>query len=383
MNEFRFTDGATLSGTRKLDGGYLVAEAFAARTGIQLYRGAEVGLADKDVVRVYRPEDEVRAPASLATFSHAPITMGHPEQVNATNWQDLAKGEVSTEAIWEDNKIKLPLIIKDAAAIAAIESGTRELSGGYTCQIEFKDGVSPEGEAYDAIQRDIRVNHLAIVPKGRAGPECRIGDDADNWGASPLTSADHKEADMPETLRKIMVDGLQVETTDAGAQAIDKLNATIADKNKALVDANTSHKAALDAKDKELAAKDVELDKLKGAQLSDADLDKRVAARAKLLGDAAKVDAKVKTEGLTDAAVRKAVFVAKLGDDAVKDRSDVYIEARFDALVDAADAAKPDQFAGAMKDGAGTSNTSDLNQTYAERNKSLGDAWMQTPSKEG
>lgn len=330
----KFTDTATLAGTRKTRDGYLVAEAFAVRTGIQLYTGDEVGVPDRPVVRVWRPEDEVKAPESLRTFSHAPITLGHPEGVSASNWKDLAKGEVSTEAAWDGNKIKLPLIVKDAEAVQAVESDTRELSAGYTCRLELADGVTPDGEPYDAIQRDIRINHLAIVPKGRAGSECRIGDSAAQWGASPLTDAKRKEA--PMSLRKILVDGLQVETTDAGAQAIEKLTGQLGDSKKALEDANTTHTASLAAKDKEIATKDAEIDKLKGKQLSDADLDARVEARATLVDTARKIDPDVKTAGVSDADIRKAVVSAKLGDDALKQKSDAYIEGRFDMLADAA-----------------------------------------------
>lgn len=197
MTEMRFTDTATISGTHiRPQDGALVADAYAVRTGIQLYRGGEVGLLDRDVVRVWRPEDEVRSADSMITFSHAPITLDHPkEAVTAENWADLAKGEVSTEASWDGNRIKLPLIIKAKDAIEAVQSGIRDLSAGYTCTLDFADGVTPEGEAYDAIQRNIRINHLAIVPKGRAG-NTRIGDSAEIWGSAPITRADDKEVKM-------------------------------------------------------------------------------------------------------------------------------------------------------------------------------------------
>lgn len=381
MSEFHFSDNATLSGTRKLQDGYLVTEAFAVRTGIQLYSGAEVGLADKDVVRVYRPEDEVRAPESLATFSHAPVTMGHPERVTADNWADLAKGEVSTEAKWEGGKIKLPLIIKDAAAIAAVEAGTRELSAGYVCRLEIKDGVTPGGEAYDAIQRDIRVNHLAIVPKGRAGSECRIGDGADTWGAAPITLDSEEDFSMSNQTMTLVLGDKAVTVAAADAPAIEAFKAASA---KALQDAKDAHQAAQDTKDAELAKKDAQIDDLKGKVLSDADIDKRVAARTQLLGDAAKVAKDVKTEGLSDAAIRKAVVSAKLGDDALKDKSDAYIEARFDALVEAADAAKPDQFADAMQSGViHDGGMSEADKAYQESLAEMSDAWKGGAEQKG
>lgn len=381
MSEFHFSDSATLSGTRKLQDGYLATEAFAVRTGIQLYSGAEVGLADRDVVRVYRPEDEVRAPESLATFSHAPVTMGHPERVTADNWADLAKGEVSTEAKWEDGKIKLPLIIKDAAAIAAVEAGTRELSAGYVCRLEIKDGVTPGGEAYDAIQRDIRVNHLAIVPKGRAGSECRIGDGADTWGAAPITLDSKEDFSMSNQTMTVVLGDKAVTVAAADAPAIEAFKAASA---KALQDAKDAHQVALDTKDAELAKKDAQIDDLKGKVLSDADIDKRVAARTQLLGDAAKVAKDVKTDGLSDAAIRKAVVSAKLGDGALKDKSDAYIEARFDALVEAADAAKPDQFADAMQSGViHDGGMSEADKAYQESLAEMSDAWKGGAEQKG
>lgn len=333
----KFTDRAAISGTRKTDDGFLVTEAFAVRSGIQLYSGSEVGILNKQVVRVWRPESEVRDVASIKTFTHAPITMGHPsEMVTADNWAALAKGEVSTEAEWVGDKIRLPLIVKDAAAIAAIEGGTRELSAGYTARLEYVDGVTPDGQAYDAIQREIRINHLAIVPRGRAGHECRIGD-ADTWGASPVTDAG-KEQFM--TLRKIMVDGLEVETTEPGAIAIAKLQDALTAKGKSLTDALADHAKAIAAKDAELAAKDAEIVKLKAAQLSDADLDARVATRAKLIADAKLIAKDIKTDGVADAEIRKAAVTVAYGDAMISGKSAEYIAALFDLKV--ADAAKED-----------------------------------------
>ncbi|MDB6454705.1 DUF2213 domain-containing protein [Falsirhodobacter sp. 20TX0035] len=335
----KFTDAASLSGTRRTGDGYLVADAFAVRTGIQLYSGAEMGHPEKDVVRVYRPESEVRAADSLRTFSHAPVTMGHPDvMVDATNWKQLAVGEVSTEAAWQDGKIKLPLILKDATSIAAVENGTRELSAGYTCRVEFVDGVTEDGQSYDAVQREIRANHLAIVPHGRAGTEFRIGDGAVEWGVSPVHDAT-KEVNV--TLRKIMVDGLSVETTDAGAQAIEKLTGIIAAKDAAIAAADAAHQTAIAAKDADLAKANAAKDAAEAKVLDAAAIDKLVADRADLLGKAKAIAPEIQTAGLNDADIRKAVVVAKLGD-AMKDKPAAYIDARFDILTeDAAKAADP------------------------------------------
>ena len=65
----------------------------------------------------------------------------------------------------------------DAGAIKAVQSGTRQLSFAHTGTVTVQDGVTPDGEHYDAIQTDIVfTDHLAIVPEGRGGPTLSIGD---------------------------------------------------------------------------------------------------------------------------------------------------------------------------------------------------------------
>ena len=152
---------------------------------------------------------------------------------------------------------------------------------------------------------------------------------------------------MSEVLRTVVVDGFSVQTTDQGAQAISKLQGVIDAAAVKLTDAATAHAAALSDKDKALAIKDAEIDSLKAKILSDADLDKRVAARADLISKATTLDASFKCEGLSDADIRKGVVKKVLGDAAVADKSDAYLDARFDILVEDAGKTKTlvvDQF---------------------------------------
>jgi len=327
----KFTDTAELSGTRIIDGGFLTTEAFAVRTGIQLYAGSEVGLMDSDqLVRVYRPEDEVRKPASLATFSHAPITLGHPKDpVTKDNWKDLAKGEVSTEATWDGNKIKLPLIFKDADAIEAINTGTRELSAGYTCDLDMTAGVTEDGHAYDAVQRNIKINHLALVPRGRAGSECRIGDSADNWGATPRPPKSNNEKDTLMDMLTVVLGDKAAKVAQADAPIIEQFKA---DSAKALSDMQTSHATALEAKDEELGALKAEVKKLQDAEMTPAKLTARIADRVALEGAVKAIDEEIETANVSDADLRKAAVASVYGDEMVADASDAEITGMFKAL---------------------------------------------------
>lgn len=336
----KFIDAVSIGGTKRTEDGYLIAVARCGRSGIQHYAGWEVGRPQMDTVRVYRPPEEVFADKALQSCSHAPITVDHPdEEVNADTWSEYAVGEVSTAAQRDGEWLALPLILKDAKAIQAVEAGKSSLSWGYKSSLEWSDGVTPEGEPYDAIQRDIKINHLSVVRAGRAGPRARIGDGVEGgesrkaWGASPLTVAnDHDEKGVSAVTEKttsITRDGLPVTMPEAAAPIVNKW---LSDADKAL----EAKDAQIAAKDAELAKKDAEIDDLKGKVMDAATLDAAVQKRADLIDAAKKIAPKIETKGIADADIRKAAVVAVRGADAVADKSAAYVDAAFDLLVDSA-----------------------------------------------
>lgn len=173
------------AGIRITGDGYLVANPRVARTGIQLYRGSEVGMKDKAVVRVYRPEDEVFNKDAMASLAHRPLTNDHPPvPVTADNWKDYAIGQTGDEVARDGECLRVPMSFMDAQAIKDIQGGKKQLSVGYSCDIVFTDGKTPGGEAYDAIQTKIRGNHIALVKFARGGDRLSVGDKA------PLTMLD-------------------------------------------------------------------------------------------------------------------------------------------------------------------------------------------------
>lgn len=364
----RFLDNASISltGTKKTSEGYLVADAFAARTGIQLYAGAEVGRPDLPVVRVYRPENEVFATDSLRSFNHIAITNDHPtEAVTSDNWAKLAKGETSTDVLRDGERLRIPLILKDAAAIKLVEDGKRELSVGYTCELVFESGLTKDGQSYDVVQKNIRANHIALVDRGRAGPEFRIGD---NWGITPITT--DQETQM--TTRTVTIDGISIVTTDQGAQVIEKLQAANA---KLVADAATqveTAKKTVEAKDAEIGELKVQLKKAQDSIPSGATLDKMVADRTALISDAKRIAKDIKVEGLSDADIRKAAVAAVYGDDMVKDSSEAEINGMFRAATkdSAKNAVDPLRKALATND---VQTGNDNGQAAYE--KRIGDAW--------
>ena len=88
MSKIDLLDTFVLDGVRKTSDGYITAFVRAGRTGVQLYRGAELGRPDLDVVRVYRPPEEVFSKDAMRSFAHRPVTLRHPPKpVNAKNWK--------------------------------------------------------------------------------------------------------------------------------------------------------------------------------------------------------------------------------------------------------------------------------------------------------
>ena len=335
--DHKFTDTVTLDGTRLTSDGYLTASVRVARTGVQYYSGVEIdptnqhGLRDRARVGVYRPESEVFNKDSLASLAHRPVTIDHPPVVvDASNWKTYAVGQIGDEVARDGDFIRVPMTLMDSAAIDAVKGGKRELSAGYLCELEFADGVTAAGEDFSATQKNIKFNHLSVVSAARAGSQARIGDGSINWGTSPIHTTDTETKRM--TMRTVLVDGLSVETTEAGAQAIAKLTADAA---RATAD-HAAAVAALDAKlataDAALAKAEAERDAAQAKVLSDADLDKAAAARGDLIAKAKALAPNVVTDGKPALDIKKAVLVdRKINLDG---KSDAYIEARFDTLVE-------------------------------------------------
>jgi uncharacterized protein len=287
--------------------GCLVANVRAARVGIQDYAGSEVDptgvkFGARDTVKVYRPESEVFAVDSMATFAAAPFTVDHPaDGVTADNWRKSGVGEVNGDVVRDGGFVRVPVIVRDATAVKAVSTTHKQLSMGYTCDLEFTPGTF-DGQAYDAIQRNIRINHIAAVQAARGGQELKISDER-----TPLEN---------NHVKTITLDGLPVKLDDAVAveAAITKLQTAIADGATALVAAQT----LASVKDGEIAALTAKLADAEKAA-TPAMIDARVAERSALVALAKVALPAVVTDGVSDADIRKAVVIAKIGDKGMDD----------------------------------------------------------------
>ena len=366
MNMIRFVDRANVGDVKEIEGGYLVATTRVARTGVQLYLARELGdiainagFAPDDVVRVYRHPDEVFHKDSLATITRVPVTVDHPaEGVTAENWAQLAVGEVGDAYTTNKEWIVVNPMIKDSAAIQAARTTHKEISMGYGATIvKARDGLDADFE-----QKNIRYNHLALVPKGRAGDMARIGD---AWGATPVTDFQpgntpktEKGGRMSDQLNTVVLGDKAVQVAVKDVAAIEQFKA---DTTKRITDAETAHAAAIAAKDEEIGKLRVDLAQAqKDAAI---DVDALVAARTEFLGLLDAIAPGMDTKGKSDAELRKAAVAATLGDEMVVNASDAEIAGMFKAMSKGKISQNP--VADAFKGGVKSSDNTALNDATA------------------
>lgn len=176
-------DRGELSPAHETAEGYLYVSGYATRAGVFPYRDKAGGIRWE-----LRPPEEVGAPESLASLARKPITDQHPDEpVDASNVDVHGAGIVDPEVVWEkdfaNGYVKIRGTVTRKSAVDSIKGGRRELSCGYTAEIEERSGVWTDASGvqhkFDAIQRNIRYNHLALVDQGRAGPLARLRADSD------------------------------------------------------------------------------------------------------------------------------------------------------------------------------------------------------------
>lgn len=285
--------------------GFLRAPAYVARTGVQEYKASELGLSGDPnrIVRVYRPEDAVFDEKSLKKYLGLDITIEHPDNfVNSDNFKTLNCGTVLSEGIRDGDHVKCDLIIKDKDAIDKVLNGKDELSVGYEA-VYLPD---PTGE-YDFIQREIEPNHIAITDKARAGHTARIFDSKGKIN-----------------MRKVTIDGVEIEVDANIAQHIEKLT-TDRDTIKAERDNDRAEVKRLKEERKE---DDYDVEKLRARvrELEDEKVErekeKATEDAKKLVGDSAPI------EGDSPIGIKRKALDS-LGFD-TKGESDDYVKALFD-----------------------------------------------------
>ena len=204
--------------------GFLVCRSVPlARVGWQEYLGSEISPKDYNIantkMRVYRSEKEVFNPVAMTSFEGKTVTDGHPSDwVVPDNESIYHRGHVQNirrgDGEFKDCLMG-DLIIKEANLINKVQNGLREISCGYYCIYQ------PVGNQKDTfIQTNIRGNHVAVVPDGRAGDWIAIRDSAENLIAASQHKQEKRISKMPITWKTLIGLGLKEFAKDAEPDAV-------------------------------------------------------------------------------------------------------------------------------------------------------------------
>jgi hypothetical protein len=307
--------------------GWMRVDAYLTRAGVFHYR-----LPDGKVRRELRPAEEVFKQDSLDSFASLPVTDGHPSDamVDAANCRKVAVG-VTGETLRQDGQfVAGSMVLMDPGFVESLGSREKaEVSCGYVCELEETPGEW-QGERYDAVQRNIRGNHVAIVERGRAGPEVRVrldASDAEQFEPSSKT----EPGGTTVSTKRIKLDGVDFEGPESMVQAFEReqsradaaLKEATAEKEKlsARVDAATEQ-----AKKNEAALKEA---------TDPARLRAVIAARVALESQARSVlGSQVKLDGMDERAIKVAVLAKLTPESKLDGKSEEYVHARFDIAME-------------------------------------------------
>lgn len=203
------------------DQGFLDLVLIISKEGIlEYYNWSE----DK-ITREYLPAEELFAEESINSGNMAPVTDGHPWESLLTpqNYNEYMKGTTGSDTKRnEEDYLEVSARIYDEELQAYILSGKKkECSIGYTCTEDWTPGEW-NGQKYDLVQRNIRINHVAMCREGRAGSDV----------AAKLNSRDgitYKKNEEDKKMAKVKLNGKDYEVSEEVATEVEKLNTKVSD----------------------------------------------------------------------------------------------------------------------------------------------------------
>lgn len=323
-----------INNLNKNSSGFLTYDLVAAQTGVFPYLDPETG----DIVYELKHPDDLLTEEVLGQLKNLPVTDDHPwEFVNPDNSKELVKGMTSDTARIAGEKLTGRATVFDSGLIGKVLNGNKkECSLGFECGIVEESGTY-QGQKYDRRQTNFNLNHLAMVEKGRCGPDCSARLDSKDYTYQVRKDSDilndksknkqNKRSD--QKLKTIKLDGKEFEVAEEVASRID----TLKSENEKLTKNVGQLEGKLDGKDDQVSNLQKKVDELEGNQLSDKKIDEAVSERIELLKKADKfLDEDYEVEGKSDKEIKIDCIKAVNEKFDGEDRPDEYIEARFDVL---------------------------------------------------
>ena len=188
------------------------------------------------------PED-ILSESTVKSANNKPVTNDHPVDdgenvlVDKSNSTQYVKGFTADNAHVEGDMLKVGLTIMDPQLIDAVQNGGKqELSIGFQTDVEPISGEY-NGAKYDSVQRNIQINHVAVVDRAREGHNIRITGDS----AQMVVNDTRKEKQMAENEKNVF--------DDAGNTSSNTNSAS----SNTSSSSNSSSSSSSDDKDKQIA----------------------------------------------------------------------------------------------------------------------------------
>lgn len=339
-------DNVQFTGVARTPEGYIEGKANFMQPGILVYRAGELERSKLPPefqtdplkeIRMLREDEVTFAPESLASFQRVPMTNDHPKQLLTAkdakaHMVGFAFGDVVRTP---ENKASTRVRIMDAMSLDDIAAGKVGLSAGYDTRVEFSPGIHPLYGEYDAVQKTVVGNHIAITYPGMA----RGGSDLQLTDSSWENRKDQKlsETANPIPLVNVAIRGIMFQVTDQVASAIGLLDTdlkTATDKAKAAELALTDTKKELDTVKGELAAANAKLE-------TPPDVEALVNDRLQLVDSIRKVCPDLDCTGKSEMDLKKEAIAKKMPTIPLTDANSDYINGIWGTLAAQAEDAKP------------------------------------------
>lgn len=202
-----------------------------SKSGVFPYLGSQLpsslGLVPDQIYMVYRPESELNNPETIESFKGVPWYSRHVmtgEKFGVNPEEVGVYGSTGDNIEYRDGSLFGNLHLFAKSLKDSIKAGLKELSCGFACVYELVDGVSPSGEKYQVIQKEIRGNHLASVPEGRMGSEVSVAMDSLTFAIDNLKIEPKPDGGNDMTIEEMMA---KVKEAQPAKEELKKLAAEI------------------------------------------------------------------------------------------------------------------------------------------------------------
>ena len=298
--------------------GILKGEAVVTKTGVFPYLDK-----NGNVIHQLRHPDDVFSQDSLDSLKLIPITIEHPDcVVTSENAGKLTIGTTGDNVKTENNKVICSLSVFNKDGINAIKAGKKELSLGYRHNLIKEEGEFM-GKKYTHRQINIEYNHLALVDKGRVGPEARLNLDSMN-AMIQIIEEDQMENEEIEknNTKKDIIDGNNNQKKDDFLSKLDEIKLEISNHLKSEISNILNEFKSINSNQIEKIATDSN------------DINKLAQERAKILNLASEFFSIDSLYEKTNREIKEMIIKSKVLDFTCDSKSDEYISGIFDNLIE-------------------------------------------------